>query len=527
MSSKAISLGLSFIILISIASAAPEESTKSTSPVASFTADVTTGYVPLGVHFTSETTGNPTSYYWIFEPETSSDWNSHHSVTAVHTFKNPGVYTVSLVVTNSAGSSTVTETNYITVLAKPTQKPKAAFTADVTRGKVPLTVKFTDISTGGVPTSWYWDFRDGINSENTQTATHTFTSPGPYTITLTVTNDAGSDTVSKTEYITVSEASVTPEAPDASDASEKPTAGFTADVTTGYAPLGVHFTSKTIGNPTSYFWVFEPETSSDWNSHHSVTAVHTFKNPGVYTISLVVTNSAGSSTVTETNYITVLAKPTQTPSENPENTVTGRTEQPEIPENTVTGRTVQPEIPKNTVTGRTVQPETPENTVTREQAFRVGPTVSLRPLNSEINKSQDGIVELFLNNPSLNDRKLEVDMVISVPSDIYINAQDGGMSGGAGTVTGHFSVPPGSSRTITLHIKGEKVGTFPVHFSGNYWPGTNKDQWNPLNLDNSFEVKVPSDNPGPIPEPSIHGIPGLGVASLIFILVMVFILKRN
>jgi hypothetical protein len=134
--------------------------------------------------------------------------------------------------------------------------------------------------------------------------------------------------------------------------------------------------------------------------------------------------------------------------------------------------------------------ETKSSTVveTKEQVFRIGPTVSLRPLNSEINKSQDGIVELFLNNPSLNDCPLEVDMVISVPSDIYINAQDGGMSGGAGTVTGHFSVSPGSSRTITLHIKGEKVGTFPVHFGGNYWPGTNKDQWNPINLDNSFEV---------------------------------------
>jgi hypothetical protein len=173
--------------------------------------------------------------------------------------------------------------------------------------------------------------------------------------------------------------------------------------------------------------------------------------------------------------------------------------------------------------------ESPTKTLveTKEQVFRIGPTVSLRPLNSEINKSQDGIVELFLNNPSLNDCPLEVDMVISVPSDIYINAQDGGMSGGAGTVTGHFSVPPGSSRTITLHIKGEKVGTFPVHFGGNYWPGTNKDQWNPINLDNSFEVKVPSDNPGPIPEPSIHGIPGLGVSSLIFILMMVFILRRS
>lgn len=105
------------------------------------------------------------------------------------------------------------------------------------------------------------------------------------------------------------------------------------------------------------------------------------------------------------------------------------------------------------------------------------------------------MVELFLNNPSLNDCTLEVDMAVEVPSDIYINAEDGGMSGGAGTVTGHFTVPPGSSRTITLHIKGQKIGTYPVHFSGMYWPGNNKDKWNPINLDNLFQVVETSKQP--------------------------------
>lgn len=139
-----------------------------------------------------------------------------------------------------------------------------------------------------------------------------------------------------------------------------------------------------------------------------------------------------------------------------------------------------------------------ENKTTNE-AFRVGPTVSLRPLDSEINKSQDGIVELFLNNPSLNDVTLECDLAVNVPSDIYIYSQEGGMAGGAGTVTGHFSAPPGSSRTITLHIQGKKVGAFSVHFSGNYWPGTNKDAWNPINLDNSFKVIEASEKIGKSP----------------------------
>lgn len=158
------------------------------------------------------------------------------------------------------------------------------------------------------------------------------------------------------------------------------------------------------------------------------------------------------------------------------------------------------------VTESTIVSESESTTETQteneEQVFRVGPTVRLRPLNSEIDQSADGIVELFMNNPSLNDVSLEVDMTVSVPSGIYVYGEEGGMSGGAGTVTGHFSVPPGSSRTITMHVKGEETGTFPVHFSGMYWPGDDKDKWNPISLDSSFKVNEPSKDIEDIDEAS-------------------------
>jgi len=85
----------------------------------------------------------------------------------------------------------------------------------------------------------------------------------------------------------------------------KPTVDISANKVSGKAPLSVQFTSKTTGNPTDYYWIFEPSTSSDWNSHHAVTATHTFKKPGTYTISLTVTNGAGNTTVTKKNFITV------------------------------------------------------------------------------------------------------------------------------------------------------------------------------------------------------------------------------
>ena len=66
-------------------------------------------------------------------------------------------------------------------------------------------VLFTDTSTGGVPTSWYWDFGDGIYSKNAANATHTFTKPGNYTVGLTVENAAGNSTATKPGYIVVTD----------------------------------------------------------------------------------------------------------------------------------------------------------------------------------------------------------------------------------------------------------------------------------------------------------------------------------
>jgi PKD repeat protein len=80
----------------------------------------------------------------------------------------------------------------------------AGFTADLTSGPVSLTVNFTDQSTGDI-TSWSWDFGDEATSTE-QNPSHTYTDPGTYTVSLTVTGPGGSDTETKTYYIEVSQA---------------------------------------------------------------------------------------------------------------------------------------------------------------------------------------------------------------------------------------------------------------------------------------------------------------------------------
>ena len=80
-----------------------------------------------------------------------------------------------------------------------TASPTAAFTVDKTTGAVPLTVQFTDLSTGG-PTSWSWNFGDGGTSTS-QHPSHAYVASGTYTVSLTVTNAGGSNSLTKSGYI--------------------------------------------------------------------------------------------------------------------------------------------------------------------------------------------------------------------------------------------------------------------------------------------------------------------------------------
>ncbi|KKH48740.1 NosD domain-containing protein [Methanosarcina sp. 1.H.A.2.2] len=82
--------------------------------------------------------------------------------------------------------------------------PVADFFANITSGSAPLKVLFTDNSTGA-PIYWFWDFGDGIHSKHALNATHTFNEPGKYDVSLTVTNENGSNTRIIPEYIVVSE----------------------------------------------------------------------------------------------------------------------------------------------------------------------------------------------------------------------------------------------------------------------------------------------------------------------------------
>jgi PKD repeat protein len=135
---------------------------------------------------------------WRFMPVGSSAQNP------LHTYVAPGVYSVALQVYNADGYNLATQTNYVTVNEA---QPVAGFSGTPTTGTAPLTVTFTDLSIN-TPTSWNWSFGDG-NTSSASNPLYVYSAPGIYTVNLTATNTAGSDSEVKTDYITVNSANYT------------------------------------------------------------------------------------------------------------------------------------------------------------------------------------------------------------------------------------------------------------------------------------------------------------------------------
>lgn len=95
---------------------------------------------------------------------------------------------------------------FVAKIAPAPDAPVANFTATPTSGLSPLSVSFSDQSTGEI-TSWAWDFDNNGSVDSTvQNPTHMYVAPGSFTVTLTVSGPGGSDSITKTDYIVVTEA---------------------------------------------------------------------------------------------------------------------------------------------------------------------------------------------------------------------------------------------------------------------------------------------------------------------------------
>ncbi len=171
--------------------------TSAVLPAAGFTGSPTSGVAPLAVTFTNISSGTLTNCFWDFgDGETSNTL----AATVLHTYNVAGTDTVTLIASGPLGSTTNTQPNYITVM---TPAPVAGFTAAPTNGIAPLSVTFTDASTGSI-TNWFWNFGDGGTTNlATNSAVYAYNTAGVYTVSEIVTGPGGSSTNTRPNYIVV------------------------------------------------------------------------------------------------------------------------------------------------------------------------------------------------------------------------------------------------------------------------------------------------------------------------------------
>ncbi|RXA20193.1 PKD domain-containing protein [Methanosarcina sp. MSH10X1] len=253
--------------------------------IADFTAFPVSGMAPLTVNFQDSSSSDATTWEWDFDSDGTIDSSEKNPV---YEFPAAGNYDVTLRAGNGVVQDNIVKSNYITVEENTAgEVPDASFSAFPTEGKAPLNVQFTDTSTGNV-TSWLWDFGDGETSASRNPG-HTYVEAGIYKVSLTVSNEYGSDSPENPFFVNVS-------------SSPAPAVDFKSDVTSGKAPLKVQFSDLTTGSPTAWEWDFNSDGKVDSNERNPV---YEFENPGTYTVTLKAGNDNGWSDIKKENYITV------------------------------------------------------------------------------------------------------------------------------------------------------------------------------------------------------------------------------
>jgi PKD repeat protein len=204
---------------------------------------------------------------------------------------------VTLTVSNAAGSASISRS--IPVLVAIT----ASFSFNPASPAAGQSVQFTDSSTGN-PTLWQWSFGDGGTSA-AQNPNHAFVAAGTYTVSLTIMNATGQDTVSRSVGVSAANAV---------------NASYTYSPASPTAGQAVQFTDTSSGTPTSWLWNFNDGTTSVVQNPS-----HIFATAGAYSVNLMASNTTGANNITKTVVIASPSLPVAGFSFNPSNPVLGQT----------------------------------------------------------------------------------------------------------------------------------------------------------------------------------------------------------
>ena len=248
-------------------------------PTAAFTSSAQGLTATLDGTTSTDSDGTIASYSWTF-----GDGAIGTGAVVSHTFPAPGKYAVKLLVKdNRNGAASVTKN--VTVTAPPT----AAFTSSTTN----LVASFNgsgSTDSDGTIASYAWAFGDGTTGTGVAPS-HTYGSPGTYSVTLTVTDNQGS-TGTVSHQVSVTAANVAP------------TASFTTTRDRLTVSADGSGSTDSDGSITSYQW--------NWGDGQTDTGAkpsHTYGAGGTYTITLTVTDDDGAKGSTSTQLVANVPTP--------------------------------------------------------------------------------------------------------------------------------------------------------------------------------------------------------------------------
>lgn len=232
----------------------------STKPQTAFSATPRDVCAFNDVHFSDQTTGTADEWLWLF-----GDGGSSTAQNPTHQYQDTGMFSVTLIAGNNGCYDTTRIPNYIHV--KP---PIANFEVKFNCGE-PYIRNFADRSIGA--DEWSWSFGDGATS-TLQNPSHTYTTPGTYTIMLTVHNLQTGCSHTRTGQVIVADEA----------------ASFTASQTELCAKSAVTLTAtqRYPGGITNYAWSFGDGATATGNPVN-----HVYQASGNYSIQLIITDAAG------------------------------------------------------------------------------------------------------------------------------------------------------------------------------------------------------------------------------------------
>ena len=255
-------------------------------PIAIFGTNVNIACSPAVFDFANNSLGLPDNYYWDFGNGNTSTSSDSVFQSTFYTGANDTTYTIMLVVDNECGSDTA----YHTITVLPNQV-NAFFNADTLSGCNPLTVNFTQYSTGAL--SYNWDLGDG-NFSSLYSPTHTYTSAGTYTVSLAINDGCSYDTAFQSIIV-----------------HPIPTALFTILNDTLCGNQTFSFINQSLGTYSSY-WEF-----GDGNSSTLTDPVHSYSSPGIYDVTLTITELVNGCENSYTDQVVSLIVPVASISSSP------------------------------------------------------------------------------------------------------------------------------------------------------------------------------------------------------------------